>query len=99
MLQDIDKTCRDINRYKVNIAAGLKMKEKLSKGIEEIQKEKQKLVEEKENMVNVFKEIEQKAFSVQESYKKTQEVTMGYQLSLSFLSYSLAYLDFCAAYR
>ena len=48
---------------------------KLTKGIEESKKEKEKLVEEKERMMSAFKEIEQKAFSVQENYKKTQEVS------------------------
>lgn len=47
---------------------------KLTKGIEESKKEKEKNMEEKEKMMSVFKEIEQKAFLVQENYKKTQEV-------------------------
>lgn len=47
---------------------------KLIKGIEDSKKEKQRLVEEKEKYSGVFKEIEQKAFIVQENYKKTQEV-------------------------
>lgn len=54
------------------------MVEKLTKGIEETKKEKEKLMQEKENMLTVFKEIEQKAFSVQENYKKTQEVPVGF---------------------
>lgn len=47
---------------------------KLTKGIEDSKKEKERLVEEKEKLRSVFKEIEQKAFIVQENYKKTQEV-------------------------
>lgn len=50
------------------------MMKKLTKGIEESKKEKEQLVEGKEKMKTTFKEIEQKAFSVQENYKKTQEV-------------------------
>lgn len=50
------------------------MTEKLKKGIEDTKKEKEKLVEEKGNMLSIFKEIEQKAFVVQENYKKIQEV-------------------------
>lgn len=50
------------------------MIKKLIKGIEESKKEKDKLVQEKENMMTVFKEVEQKAFAVQENYKKTQQV-------------------------
>lgn len=73
-MQDIDKTCSDINRHKVNIASGQKMTEKLKKGIEDTKKEKEKLVQQKGNMLIIFKEIEQKAFVVQENYKKTQEV-------------------------
>ncbi|XP_074578322.1 structural maintenance of chromosomes protein 4 isoform X2 [Curcuma longa] len=72
--EDIDKTCSDINRHKVNIASGQKMTEKLKKGIEDTKKEKEKLVEEKGNMLSIFKEIEQKAFVVQENYKKIQEL-------------------------
>ncbi|XP_042418803.1 structural maintenance of chromosomes protein 4-like [Zingiber officinale] len=72
--EGIDKTCSDINRHKVNIASGQKMTEKLKKGIEDTKTEKEKLVLEKENMLIIFKEIEQKAFVVQENYKKTQEL-------------------------
>lgn len=50
------------------------MMKKLTKGIEESKKEKERLAEEKEKMKTTFKEIEQKAFAVQENYKKTQEV-------------------------
>ncbi|WOL08544.1 structural maintenance of chromosomes protein 4 [Canna indica] len=71
---DIDKTSTDINRHKVNIAAGHKMTEKLKKGIDETNREKEKLLQEKEKMLTAFKEIEQKAFSVQENYKKTEEL-------------------------
>lgn len=47
---------------------------RLTKGIEESKKDREKLVAEKENMMSLFKEIEKKAFVVQEEYKKTQEV-------------------------
>lgn len=47
---------------------------KLTKGIEESKKEKERLIEEKEKLGGVFKEIEQKAFTVQENFKKTQKV-------------------------
>ena len=50
------------------------MMKKLTKGIEESKKEKERLVEEKEKLRDIFKEIEQKAFTIQENYKKTQEV-------------------------
>ncbi|KAH7671753.1 Structural maintenance of chromosomes protein [Dioscorea alata] len=71
---DIDKTSTDINRHKVKIVTGQKMLKKLTKGIEESKKEREKLMDEKENMAVTFKEIEQKAFLVQENYKKTQEL-------------------------
>ncbi|KAG9456777.1 hypothetical protein H6P81_001285 [Aristolochia fimbriata] len=71
---DIDKSNSEINRHKVQIVTGEKMVKKLTKGIEESKKERERLVEEKEKMVAVFKEIEQKAFIVQENYKKTQEL-------------------------
>lgn len=50
------------------------MIKKLTKGIEESRTEKERLMEEKEKLQSTFKEIEQKAFTVQENYKKTQEV-------------------------
>lgn len=51
------------------------MIKKLTKGIEEAKNEKEKLTQEKEKMKSTFKEIEQNAFTVQENYKKTQEVS------------------------
>lgn len=71
---DIDKSSSEINRLKVQIETGQKILKKLVKGIEESKKEKERLVAEKEKLVSVFKEIEQKAFTVQENYKKTQEL-------------------------
>lgn len=47
---------------------------KLTKGIEDAKKEKERIIEGKEKMHGMFKEIEQKAFTVQENYKKMQEV-------------------------
>lgn len=54
---------------------GQKMIKKLTKGIEESKKEKERLGEEKEKLKAIFKEIEQKAFIVQENFKRTQEVS------------------------
>lgn len=54
------------------------MMKKLTKGIEESKKEKERLTEEKEKLGGVFKEIEQKAFTVQENFKKTQKVFYFY---------------------
>ncbi|CAK8566745.1 unnamed protein product [Lathyrus sativus] len=71
---DIDKTSSDINRHKVQIETGQKMMKKLTKGIEESRKEKDKLTKETERLKGVFKEIELKAIAVQENYKKTQEM-------------------------
>ena len=45
--------------------------------------EKERLTQEKENLRDKFKEIEQKAFTVQENYKKTQEVRR-YHVFISF---------------
>lgn len=72
--QDINKISTDINRRKIQIETGEKTIKKLTKAIEELKKEKERLVSEKEAMMSVFKEIEVKAFTVQENYKKTQEV-------------------------
>lgn len=71
---DIDKSSTDINRHRVQIETGQKLMKKLTKGIEEAKKEKERLVEEKEKLRSTFKEIEQKAFIVQENYKKTQQL-------------------------
>ncbi|KAK4271995.1 hypothetical protein QN277_020606 [Acacia crassicarpa] len=71
---DIDKNNSEINRHKVQIETGQKMIKKLTKGIEESKKEKERLGEEKEKSKATFKEIEQKAFVVQENFKKTQEM-------------------------
>ena len=43
------------------------MIKKLTKGIEESKLEKERLTEEKEKLQDKFKEIEQKAFTVQEN--------------------------------
>lgn len=50
------------------------MVKKLTKGIEESKKEKERIIEGKEKMHGIFKEIEQKAFIVQDNYKKMQKV-------------------------
>jgi len=47
---------------------------KLAKTIEESKIDTEKLLAEKEKMMSIFKEIEKKAFVVQEEYKKTQEM-------------------------
>ncbi|CAJ1946988.1 unnamed protein product [Sphenostylis stenocarpa] len=71
---DIDKNSSEINRHKVQIETGQKMVKKLTKGIEDSKKEKDRLTEQKEKLIGTFKEIEQKAFAVEENYKKTQEM-------------------------
>lgn len=73
-MQDIDKASTEINRHKVKIVTGEKMTKQLSKSIEESAVEKEKAVGAKEKMTAIFKEVEQKAFVVQDNYKKTQEV-------------------------
>lgn len=50
------------------------MIKKLSKGIEESKKERERFTAEKQSLLATFKDIEQKAFTVQENYKKIQEV-------------------------
>lgn len=73
-LQDIDTKSTEINRHKVQIETGKKMIKKLTKGIEDLKKERERVSLEKEKLLSNFKEVEQKAFTVQENYKKTQEV-------------------------
>lgn len=68
------------------------MIKKLTKGIEDSKKERERIVLEKETLHSTFKEIEQKAFVVQENYKKTQEVlylSIDFCGIFSLFSYSL----------
>ncbi|KAG2619207.1 structural maintenance of chromosomes protein 4-like [Panicum virgatum] len=71
---ELDKTSSEINRHKVKITSGEKLVKKLAKTIEESKIDTEKLLAEKEKMMSIFKEIEKKAFVVQEEYKKTQEM-------------------------
>ncbi|KAH9321111.1 hypothetical protein KI387_015750, partial [Taxus chinensis] len=71
---DIDKSSTEINRRKVQIATGKKTIQKLQKAIEESTKENDRIADEKEKKTAGFKDTEQKAFLVQENYKKTQEL-------------------------
>lgn len=71
---EFDKTSSDINRHKVKITTCEKLLKKLTKGIEEAKKENENLLAQKEKLMSVFKEIEKKAFLVQEDYKKNQEM-------------------------
>lgn len=50
------------------------MMKKLSKGLEDAKVEKERLVEEKENLRLVFKETEEKAFKLQEDFKSVKQV-------------------------
>ena len=76
IFQDINNNSTEINRRKVQIETGQKLIKKLTKGIEESKKEKERLIEEKQSLLATFKEIEKKAFTVQENYNKTQEVKL-----------------------
>ncbi|CAN0924360.1 Structural maintenance of chromosomes protein 4 [Linum grandiflorum] len=71
---DIDKTCSEINRHKVQIETAQKMIKKLTKGVEDSRKEKERLISEKEKFNDVMKDITTKAFDVQEESKKVQEL-------------------------
>ncbi|XVF58273.1 hypothetical protein PTKIN_Ptkin07bG0051800 [Pterospermum kingtungense] len=89
MQSDIDKNSTEINRHKVQIETGEKMVKKLTKGIEESKKEKERILEGKEKLHGIFKEIEQKAFIVQENYEKMQKLIdeHGEELEKSKLDY------------
>jgi len=82
--QELDKTSSEINRHKVKITSGEKLVKKLAKTIEESKIDTEKLLAEKEKMMSIFKEIEKKAFVVQEEYKKTQEVFVQLYCSLGW---------------
>ncbi|KAL9227011.1 hypothetical protein vseg_002759 [Gypsophila vaccaria] len=74
MQSDIDKHGTEINRHRVQIETGEKMIKKLTKAIEDSKKEKEMLLQERAKLDTVFKEITEKAFAVQENYKKTQQL-------------------------
>lgn len=61
------------------------MIKKLTKGIEESNKEKESLLAEKEKLLSIFKEVEQKAFTVQEDYKKIQEVVPLFHVKMCII--------------
>ncbi|AQK86965.1 Structural maintenance of chromosomes protein, partial [Zea mays] len=79
---ELDKTSSEINRHKVNVTSGEKLVKRLTKGIEESKKDREKLSAETEKMMSMFKEIEKKAFVVQEEYKKTQEMIDNHKVEL-----------------
>lgn len=60
------------------------MIKKLTKGIEDSKKEKELLLQERATLDAKFKEITEKAFAVQENYKKTQEVFSSHMIICSF---------------
>lgn len=57
------------------------MIKKLTKGIEETTKEKEKQEDQKEKLRKAFKTIEEKAFTVQEKYKEAQKVSGAVHIS------------------
>ncbi|KAK9698350.1 hypothetical protein RND81_08G098000 [Saponaria officinalis] len=71
---DIDRHGTEINRHRVQIETGEKMIKKFTKGIEDSKKEKELLLQERAKLEATFKEITEKAFAVQENYKKTQQL-------------------------
>lgn len=61
------------------------MIKKLTKVIEECKLEKEQVIEKKDKLRGMFKEIEEKAFAVQENYKNTQKVPLIFYLLSSFI--------------
>ncbi|KAH0699225.1 hypothetical protein KY284_013440 [Solanum tuberosum] len=66
-----------------SIETGQKMIKKLTKGIEESKKEKERLAAEKEKLLYTFKEIKQKAFVVKEDYNTIHELFDKHSASLN----------------
>lgn len=54
---------------------------KLTKGVEDSKKERDKLAQSKEKEVSEFKDVQEKAFAIQEKYHKTQEVLLSHYYS------------------
>lgn len=72
--KDINKTSTEINRRQVQISTSGKTIEKLKKAIEDGTKDKEKLNQEKESKTDDFKNVEAKAFVIQEKFTQLQEV-------------------------
>ncbi|KAJ3686474.1 hypothetical protein LUZ61_015638 [Rhynchospora tenuis] len=71
---EIDKKRTEINRNKVNLNTSEKLKLELTKGLENSKTDRDKLAESKERENSKFKDIQEKAFTVQENYQKTQKM-------------------------
>lgn len=71
------------------------MIKKLMKGIEESEKEKERVSAETESLKATFKEIEQKAFMVQENYNKTQKVELDLTIFLFKSVYYIVTITVC----
>ncbi|KAG0558584.1 hypothetical protein KC19_10G039500 [Ceratodon purpureus] len=71
--KDINKTSTEINRRRVQIATSSKVIEKLKKAIGDCTKDIEKLSQDKENTRDVFKDVEAKAFVIQQKFIQLQE--------------------------
>ncbi|KAJ1691122.1 hypothetical protein LUZ63_015277 [Rhynchospora breviuscula] len=80
---EIDKTKTEINRHKVKLTTLEKLKLKLTKGLEESTKERDKLADSKERESSKFKDIGEKAFTVQENYQKTRKMMDEHKVVLN----------------
>lgn len=83
VVQDINKTSTEINRRQVQISTSGKTIEKLKKAIEDGTKDKEKLNQEKESKKDDFKNVEAKAFVIQENFTQLQEVLVWISNSVS----------------
>ncbi|XP_039011219.1 structural maintenance of chromosomes protein 4-like [Hibiscus syriacus] len=81
---DIDKSSVEINRQKVQIETGEKMVKKLTKGIVEYSKEeKERIIEGKDKMHGMFKEIEQKRLQFKRTRKCRRRSRLGEMQNLN----------------
>ncbi|XP_024402503.1 structural maintenance of chromosomes protein 4 [Physcomitrium patens] len=70
---DINKTSTEINKRQVLISTSSKTIEKLRKSIEDSIKDKEKFIQDKEAIQGEFKNVEAKAFVIQEKFTQLQE--------------------------
>lgn len=86
VVQDINKTSTEINKRQVLISTSSKTIEKLRKSIEDSIKDKEKFIQDKEAIQGEFKNVEAKAFVIQEKFTQLQEVCVGFRAVLFVLS-------------
>lgn len=83
VVQEINSTSTEINKRQVQISTSGKTIEKLKKAIEDGTKDNERLTQDKETNKVDFKNVEAKAFVIQEKFTELQEVSIPFSNSSS----------------